>query len=95
MMIFLLQIGTSDPLYPDSVNLHNRLVRSGIDSELIIVPNASHAFDRCLKKDGTHKEQWETMWYAYERIVKRLRDVYGWSGFGCGCSSKVVLEEKI
>jgi acetyl esterase/lipase len=87
LLIFLLahmQIGTSDPLHPDSLHLHNRLSHAGTNSELIEVHNASHAFDRCLKLDGSHSKQWAATWYAYERIVKRLREAYGWGDVGMG-----------
>ena len=88
----LIQVGTHDPLYNDTVQLYHQLIspapgsQSKVDVELHVVPNSAHAFERAglgidLSK-GDMKE-WEAstreVWDAVER---RLREVYGRSPVG-------------
>lgn len=42
----LLIVGTADPLVDDSTLLAERLVQCGVETELVVVPDAPHAFNR-------------------------------------------------
>jgi acetyl esterase/lipase len=58
----LLIVGTADPLIDDSTLLADRLRAQGVETELVVVPEAPHAFNRfplaIAKRVNAHARAW-------------------------------------
>ncbi|HLZ05670.1 MAG TPA: alpha/beta hydrolase fold domain-containing protein, partial [Bradyrhizobium sp.] len=42
----LIIVGTADPLLDDGLLLKQQMLQAGVDTNLILVPNAPHSFNR-------------------------------------------------
>ena len=67
------QVAEYDPLYPDAIALAKRLAADDVDCELMVVKDASHAFDRLCDPDTP---QWRAREEANQMIERRIRAAY-------------------
>lgn len=63
-------MGECDPLSPDSIALAGRLKAHNVDCEIMVVKDASHAFDRDCVPDTP---QWLARDEANAMVERRLR----------------------